>query len=229
MTEERLNIANECSSKALPATLILMVCAPARHSTSPTSDSRCFTVFQWFAPIFVEIRVLSATGASESAKPASIRRRKLIGGRRHRYFPNLTLAHRFGHAVTTCGFRASGERLAMTTGQPWPQTRRSCISLTSAPATASAPQGDPVDVSKGDSVTGPTHDDALRQLAKSGANAMPDTSVHPLRMALTSFADVLIASALAVEGIAMTPLPAGVVASVLLAAVLFCSDVRSAL
>jgi H+-transporting ATPase len=61
------------------------------------------------------------------------------------------------------------------------------MSLTSATATASVPQGDPLDVSKGDSATGLTDDEARRRLVKSGANAMPDTSVHPLRMALTKF------------------------------------------
>jgi H+-transporting ATPase len=34
---------------------------------------------------------------------------------------------------------------------------------------------------------GLTSDEARRRLAKSGPNAMPDTSVHPLRMALEKF------------------------------------------
>ena len=52
-----------------------------------------------------------------------------------------------------------------------------------SPTIAATANGSPDIVSKG----GLTSDVARRQLAKFGPNAMPDTSVHPLRMALEKF------------------------------------------
>jgi H+-transporting ATPase len=48
---------------------------------------------------------------------------------------------------------------------------------------SAAPAKAPEVISKG----GLTTDEARRRLAKSGPNAMPDTSAHPIRMALDKF------------------------------------------
>ena len=56
----------------------------------------------------------------------------------------------------------------------------------SSPPTTSATPASSMDAQKAVS-GGLTSDEAGRRLAKSGPNAMPDTSVHPLRMALEKF------------------------------------------
>jgi len=59
--------------------------------------------------------------------------------------------------------------------------------MTVAPATASASPDGAAGTSKEGSSSGLTSDEAGRRLKKFGPNAMPDTSVHPLRMALEKF------------------------------------------
>ena len=56
----------------------------------------------------------------------------------------------------------------------------------SCPPTTSATPASSMDAQKAVS-DGLTSDEAGRRLAKSGPNAMPDTSVHPLRMAMKKF------------------------------------------
>jgi H+-transporting ATPase len=52
---------------------------------------------------------------------------------------------------------------------------------------ASAPPADPTHAAPSDPAGGLTDDEARRRLVKSGPNAMPDTSAHPLRAALEKF------------------------------------------
>jgi len=61
------------------------------------------------------------------------------------------------------------------------------MTLNPAAATVSAPQNDSLPVSKEGLPAGLTSDEAQRRLATSGRNAMPDTSVHPARMAFIKF------------------------------------------
>jgi H+-transporting ATPase len=58
---------------------------------------------------------------------------------------------------------------------------------TTAPATAIAIPAKPAAVANDDPPGGLTSDEARRRLQTSGPNAMPDTSMHPLRMALGKF------------------------------------------
>ena len=53
--------------------------------------------------------------------------------------------------------------------------------------TATAPPDNAASTSKEASLGGLTSDEARHRLATSGPNAMPDTSEHPLRMALEKF------------------------------------------
>jgi H+-transporting ATPase len=60
------------------------------------------------------------------------------------------------------------------------------IETQNSPPTTSATPASSVEAQKVIS-GGLTSDEARRRLAKSGPNAMPDTSVHPLRVALEKF------------------------------------------
>jgi H+-transporting ATPase len=61
------------------------------------------------------------------------------------------------------------------------------MTLNPAAATVIAPKNDSFPFSKEGLPAGLTTDEAQRRLATSGRNAMPDTSVHPARMALIKF------------------------------------------
>jgi H+-transporting ATPase len=61
------------------------------------------------------------------------------------------------------------------------------MTLNPAGATVSAPKNISLPSSKEDLPAGLTTDEAQRRLATSSRNAMPDTSVHPARMALIEF------------------------------------------
>src|SRR5277367_3726289 len=61
------------------------------------------------------------------------------------------------------------------------------MATTAPPSSASALPAKSVAAAKDDLQSGLTSDEARRRLEKFGPNAMPDTSVHPLRMALEKF------------------------------------------
>src|SRR6185437_5893066 len=61
------------------------------------------------------------------------------------------------------------------------------MAATAPPSSASALPAKSPAVAKDDLPSGLTSDEARRRVEKFGPNAMPDTSVHPLRMALQKF------------------------------------------
>jgi H+-transporting ATPase len=61
------------------------------------------------------------------------------------------------------------------------------MSTTSEPPSIAAPRAKPPTAAKTDPPSGLTTDEAHRRLQKFGPNAMPDTSLHPLAMALEKF------------------------------------------
>lgn len=61
------------------------------------------------------------------------------------------------------------------------------MATTAPPSSASALPAKSAAAAKDDLLSGLTSDEARRQLEKFGPNAMPDTSVHPFRMALEKF------------------------------------------